>query len=252
MRVSGAQSLFPNRLRRAQTVEALDRVPVPNAADVRFANVDHEKGWIVKAETDAGPNAMLAEALGYLIGRRLHVPIPDAAIFGSGTSAAWLSRAVPFCTHWNPAHAMRVENLDGLGRMMALDVIILNSDRHPRNILLGTESDPLHLHAWAIDAGTAAIGWPDDYLQAANEVPSPERIAPGLPIEMMRDGAVAAAIEATSITNREIFDFVMESMTFVEDTDRQRHVALCRTLRRRCDLAPDMVPRYLDVVGEVR
>lgn len=191
-----------------------------------------------------GFQVILAEAIGWLLGGRIGVPIPDAAVYSKSMERSWLSRAVesPAPTHFNPGFALRISNLGDLGAMMALDVLILDEDRHRQNILLQPEPDELHLKVWAIDSGNAKIGWIDDFVERRRDLPSPHNLARGLPLDLLTDGAITAAEAAAGIESAELRSFVQEACEIVGEA---RVDVLHEVLAERCADAPDLVSRYL-------
>ncbi len=88
-----------------------------------------------------GTNGLLAEAVGWLLSRQLSIPTPDAAVGypDDDNERCWLSQRLLHVTHWSPDIIPHLYNLEVLGRMVALDVLVLNEDRHIGNLLIQYE-----------------------------------------------------------------------------------------------------------------
>jgi hypothetical protein len=97
---------------------------------------------------------------------------------------SWLSKAVKSPLHWDIDRLDFIRNINYLGNMLVLDVLLLNGDRHGGNILLQPNPDELDLHLWTIDA--------DDVL-------APIR-APGIPYADIRGRAIQIADRATALS----------------------------------------------------
>jgi len=218
-------------------------VPVEHTGNAVYSTDGGGGRWIRKRECNIGVEEMLAEMIGWLIARRLDVPVPDAAVFLAQGDRSWLSAQIPNVVHWAPSQAPLVTNIDGLGAMMALDALIMNADRHARNILIQPSPDELHLRAWAIDHGAAMVGWPADFASQRTAVPSPRNLARGLPMDLLRDGAMEAAEKATSLSHREILPMVTEACTIAAEQQVQ---IISETLAERCAGAQALVEEYLE------
>lgn len=106
--------------------------------------------------------------------------------------------------------------MEPFGAMLALDAITHNEDRHLGNILIQPDPDDVHLRAYAIDSGSALVGWSDFHnLQMA--VPSPRNLAPGIPVDLLEAGALAAAARAATIEPGEILALVSEACEIARD-----------------------------------
>lgn len=174
--------LFPSPPERVSFLIDGDRVP---NYEHRWARDDSGRLWVRKKEEDVGVEPIAAEIIGWYLARFLEVPVPTGATYwrrDQPNATSWLSEVVWPALHWDPDRAHYVNNLDDLGNILVLDVLILNSDRHAANLLLEPDPDELHLHLWAIDAGNALVSYPMDFESNADEIPDPT-LAPGIPFE---------------------------------------------------------------------
>lgn len=201
---------------RVEHITSLDLVPVPNTSDVRWAVDSSSRRWVRKHVEQCGYEAILAEALGWVLGRAIGVPLPDAAVHGAGDDISWLSSWVPDVSHWNPDRVHLITNPESFGRTLALDAIIFNEDRHARNILLQA-ADELHVVAWAIDCDHARVGWPSDFAMLGDAIPSVRNVAPGLPIDLLEAGALAGAHDAESLDRGMVEEWVTEACAITSE-----------------------------------
>lgn len=185
-----------------------------------------------------------------LLGELLAVPQPRGAVYLDGTEWSWMSERIEAAgEHWDPDMRDLVVNLDELGRVLALDALVFNEDRHRRNLLVQPVDDEGHLRVWAIDAGNAEIGYPDDFLQRTRTAPSPRNHARGLPIGRLAASALAAADVATNIPEQRLVALVAETCELGREnrTEKLNYAVLVR-----CRRAPEIVASYLDALGALR
>lgn len=124
-------------------VEAIPRLNVEDGAELRVAHTETHSWsidvtgtiWARKRVEVTGIEGLLAEAVSWLLARRLRVPVPDAAVTLSG-DLSWLSKQITPVVHWDAIHQGGITNLLDLGKVLVLDVLINNPDRHAGNLLL--------------------------------------------------------------------------------------------------------------------
>lgn len=225
-------------------------VPVENGSEARWARDASGRQWVRKREADTGFQPLLAEAACFLLGEHLGVPQPRGAVFHDGVEWSWMSeRIVAAGEHWEPDMRDLIANLDELGRILTLDAIVFNEDRHRRNLLVEPVADEAHLKVWAIDAGKAEIGWPEDFAARGVAAPSPRNHARGLPVGAMVESALAAATLATTLPEDALRGLVGEACGLA----REPAVAVVGdALVARCRRAPEIVARYLEALGGLR
>ena len=102
----------------------LHRVPVPHTNEATYALDAVGQLWIAKREADMGCEALLAEAVGWLLAKRLGVPIPEGAF--DPIERAWLSAYVPNTVHWEPEFCDSLRNPHESGAILTLDLVIFN------------------------------------------------------------------------------------------------------------------------------
>lgn len=239
-----------HRLERLAGVVDGEAVPVENGSEARWARDATGRQWVRKRECDTGFQPLLAEAASFLLGRRLGVPQPEGAVFHDGAEWSWMSeRIVCAGEHWEPDMRDWVSNLDELGRVLALDAIVFNEDRHRRNLLVVPDGDECHLRVWAIDAGKAEIGWPADFIARGAAPPSPHNHARGLPVEALVASARDAAAVAAALPAEALRGIVGEACEIARERGAS---ALGEALILRCRRAPEIVSSYLDALGALR
>jgi hypothetical protein len=150
-------------------------------------------------------------------------------------------------THWDPSNIHFIKNAKELGRMLALDVIILNEDRHEGNILLQPDPDQHNLLAWAIDAGGALVGFPESFAQAKMALPSIAKLARGIPVELVGDEARATALRATGLSPYLLKRFVSEACDIAGEP---KAGILLEALSARIERAEELTEKYLESIGQ--
>ncbi len=213
--------------------------------------IDSEgREWISKGGDSVGWNDIFAETVSWLLGRRLGVRTPDAAVHVDAAGRPfWLSRRVRFYKHWSAGNDERVVNLGELARMLVLDALVGEIDRHAGNLILEPTPDGKGLTAWAIDSGNALIGQPSDFEALGLDPPDPKNHAKGVPIDALAVAAQEAAIEAEALGDDEIKGFVYEAVTIASGPDGSN---ICEALRARCRGARLLVPAYLDLLRAIK
>lgn len=184
-------SLFPDRIERITgDLTVRGKVRVPHGADAKYVMDSEGRAWVRKSTITTGFQGLLAEAFGHLFAAELGLNIPQAAVQESEPYRAWLSRVIQPVSHWDSDKIPFIENLEEIGRMLALDALLGNQDRHRGNILLqstGEETEKLTI--WPIDFGDALVGFPSDFLHIGTEIRDPRNLAPGLPVFWYGDSA---------------------------------------------------------------
>jgi hypothetical protein len=241
------QDLFPWRIERISRLGTERSIPVPNSSEAHWVQDASGRRWVIKWEDDTGVEPLLAETVSWLLGDEIGVPQPKAAVFLDENHRAWMSEVVPNVVHWEPRHAHLLINAQQLGAMLALDAICHNEDRHLGNILVQPDPDELHLRAYAIDSGSALVGW-KDFHSIGTAVPSPRNLAPGIPVDLLETGAMAAAQRATGLDPGEILAMISEACEIARDPGG---VALNNALVVRLAQAPYLVAAYLERVRSV-
>lgn len=222
-------------------------VPVENGSEARWARDATGRQWVRKREADTGFQPLLAEAASFILGQHLGVPQPWGAVFHDGAEWSWMSERIAAAgEHWEPDMRDLVANIDELGRVLALDAIVFNEDRHRRNLLVEAIGDEAHLKVWAIDAGKAEIGWPGDFIGRGLAAPSPHNHARGLPVGALVEPALAAAAVAAALPEGTLHTLVLEACDLAREPAAP---ALGDALVTRCRRAPEIVARYLEALG---
>lgn len=217
------------------------RVPVPHTNDAHYAIDSQGNEWVAKREADMGCEALLAEALTWLLARRLGVRVPDAAFCDDPGERARLSRRVPDATHWLPAPAAHIANPAEAGAMIALDAIVFNEARHGRNMLVTAFEDNFSLTLWAIDADEARIGHVEEYAALRGAVPDPRIHAIGFPAAQLRTEAHKAAVAASGLSPDDLCAMVEPACRMAREPQVE---VLLSALVERCADARQLTHEY--------
>lgn len=239
------------RIRRipAEAISEVGLVAVPNTTSQAryFVDVDGRR-WVGKHALDMGHEAVLAEAIGWMVCMEIDAPIPDACVAGAGTELVWLSECVSPVVHWTSDAAPRLQNPQDLGRALAADCLLLNGDRHVGNILLEPSPKRDTFKSWAIDFDHALVGWPADFAEQPDTLPSTKALARGLPISLMRKGAREAAREISLWNGGYLAECVDEAceLSTIPDTG-----ILAPALAARASMLVGLTDKYLRLVEEL-
>ncbi|WP_426755664.1 hypothetical protein [Myxococcus sp. Y35] len=221
-------------------------VDVDHSSEAVFAIDGDGRRWVRKKMLFTGWQPILAESLGWLISREIGVRAPVGAVCGSGDELSWLSAYVPHALHWQRNYVHFVRNIDEFGAMLTLDALLYNADRHAKNILLVPEQGEEELIAWSIDVGNALVGHPQDFMELGLRVPEKPNSARGLPIDLMRVGAFAAAQQASKLAGTPRLErYVAEACAIVGEGTAP---LLLEAISRRMERAGDLVEEYLKIL----
>jgi hypothetical protein len=239
-------TLFGDRIKRFPSVVDLSPVPVPNACDAVYAT-DGARKWVRKPLM--GADGLLAEALGFMLGRELRAPIPEGAVTGPPEDVSWLSEFLPDIQHWDTSHVNFIVNYPEVGRLIALDALLLNDDRHAGNLVLQTTNkNEVERRAWGIDMGNALAGRPTDFAKAELVTPSIAKLVDNLPVTLIQEGAYLAAAQAQKLSPYVLASMVREACELAREP-RENEDLLNGVLLLRLSRAPDLVEEYLSKIG---
>lgn len=224
---------------RVPTLLRLHRVPVPHTNEAVYALTEDGRRWVAKREADMGAQALVAEALTWLLAKRVGAPVPDGAFCEE--ERTWLSAFLPDLKHWSPALAGQISNASEVGAILALDVWVLNEARHAGN-LVAQGLDEGGVRLWAIDADEALVGHVRDYESRLTELPRTHNHARGLPIARLTAGALDAADRIASVPRAEL-DIAVEEASLIGGEPLS--AALADAVARRAGMVPALVRDYL-------
>ncbi|MCA1942828.1 MAG: hypothetical protein LDL15_04410, partial [Yonghaparkia sp.] len=226
---------------RISAILRLGRVPVPHTNEAVYALDATGRRWVAKREADMGCEALLAEAITWLLARRLGVPVPEAAFCDADGERAWLSAWVPHAKHWSAASAGQLRNADAAAAILTLDAVVCNEARHGGNLLL--VADPAGgSTAFAIDADEALIGHPAELEQRGLVPPDPRILAHGFPPPGLRDPALHHADRCAALDPVALAADAAEACAVAREPHVER---LTRVLLARCAAARALTTRYL-------
>lgn len=225
------------------SVTRFARVPVPHTNDATYALDAEGNEWVAKREADMGCEALLAEALTWLIARQVGVRVPDAAFCTDPGERAWLSRRLPNAIHWSAELASQIANREEAGAIIALDAVVFNEARHGRNLLVTGSGKENLATIWAIDADEAMVGHVAEFEELGVSVPDPRIHATGFPANSLRAHALTGAALAAGLPPALLEEFVTESCTLAREP---RVGDLLSALIARCAIAVQLTNDYLD------
>lgn len=205
----------------------LRKIRVLNTSEATLDRTTDGILWVSK--NLAGYNEFAAEALAYTVGRALGVRIPESRykLMDDG-SAQWLSRYVDAAGHWRAELVPQLEDLRDLARIVVLDSIIGNNDRHANNLVLEHLRSGIRLHA--IDHEGAHVGTVADLesLGVAPHSPPPNH-ARGFPKQQLTPLVYAVEQETIATPTAQIAQAV--------DSALLEHPGTCQQELKRYKLA---------------
>ncbi|MBN1208217.1 MAG: hypothetical protein JXB05_25370 [Myxococcaceae bacterium] len=240
------RELFGNALTRASGLVDGKLVDAENSSEAVYSMDALGRRWVRKKMLYTGWQPILAESIGWLLAREIGLRVPAGAVGGTGNELSWLSAYIGDALHWQRGLAHFVKNIDEFGAMLTLDAIIFNDDRHSKNILLVPDQGEEDYVAWAIDVGNARVGYPTEFAALGLDVPTKPNIARGLPIELMKVGAFAAAKKAAQLAGTQtLARYVGEACDVVGESTAN---LLLGALSERMKHAGELVERYMQVI----
>jgi hypothetical protein len=229
---------------RIPAIVRLHRVPVPHTNEATYVLDGAGQRWVAKREADMGCEALLAEALTWLLARQVGVPVPDAAFCDDPSERAWLSAWLPHAKHWSAGLLGPVRNPKEAAAILALDAVVFNEARHGGNLLVVEAAGGASVVA--IDADEARIGHPADLAAMGLVPPQPYILARGFPPGDWRVDALAAAERFVGLSEEALNEMVAEAC----DVAREPATAAVSTvLIERCRAAISLTEQYLALVG---
>lgn len=118
---------------------------------------EHGRSWVRKRRSRSSPEVIFAEVVGALLGQSLECPAPDAAFHDDGFDVSFLSEYQTLGMRWNSGSASNLSNYDELAASLVLDIILMNPDREPYNVLLQQSAEIEKFEVWTIDMGAAQV-----------------------------------------------------------------------------------------------
>jgi hypothetical protein len=184
-----------------------DEVPVACSAEVRYAASASGERWVAKrcARTD-----VIAEACGWLLARELDVPVvARVAVSLHEQDLWWLGALVHNAGHFTPSASQQVSNPEALGRVLLLDALLGNEDRHTANLLV--EHSANGPRVIAIDFAGSWAGSPSTFVERGDEAPSVARLAAGITRGLVSSSAEACAVRAEALSTATLSAIAFEA-----------------------------------------
>ena len=194
-----------------------------------------------------GCEALLAEALTWLLAERIGVPVPGAAFCSDPADRAWLSGWVPHAKHWSPVAGVSVRNPASAAAILALDAVVFNEARHGGNILLVPAGEGAEVVA--IDADEALIGHFTELERKGLVPPDPRILAAGFPPEGWEEFALDAAARIAALPAEVLLQMSDEACEIAREPSKAQVFAV---LDARCRAAIPLTTGYLDRVRSIR
>lgn len=238
--------LFAARpVERLRDIAAEIWVPMPNSSEATYGRSGDGRLWIRKVVTATD---ILSEAIGYLLCHELDLPAPSCAYYRASDDdddePEWLSGYVAAAVHWTPDRPQALANPGDLGGILAVDAVIGNFDRNPKNLLLvGNSADSLQIHA--IDFANSWVGTPRDFAARQLTTPPIDNLVVGVPVDMIQDGALASASAMSKIDETVIRAIVDSGCDIARERERD---TLTAALLARCAAAERVVNDYLQTI----
>lgn len=247
-RYHGNVLFLPEQLLSYTECESRGEVPVENKSGALYVSTSDGRQWVRKGVV-YDPFSTLSEAIVWHLARVLRVPVPDGAILWDGRTPIWMSEFKVGANQWSPADASLLSDTEQMGRVIALDLLTCNEDRHTRN-LLSTDRDEGGLDLWAIDHDAARCSsfhrWDDGTeLRLPSVSAESQHVLKGVPRGYFDAACEQAAAEFEKAAHsvllaalgRAYDDLDQEVPSAVEDV-------LCTRLSNLCE----MMARYLEVL----
>lgn len=236
-------------MRRAQgqipeipVVKAITRlrdVSVPHAGDAFYGMCESGKQWVAKRASAAD---VAAESIGWFVAEHLEVlTAQEVAVLPNAQGLCWLSGYIAGVAEWSAADISSIVNPSELGRMMVLDLLIGNEDRHARNLLIWPrESGP---HVVAIDMAAARVGSPGMFSPARRHDIS--RLAAGIVSRVIRSGLDEGLHTLSTVDDNMVYQWCVAAGHAAGLRD-ERVEDMCDGLITRRDACPSLVCQFVE------
>lgn len=210
----GDELALREHLHRLASWQEHGDVKVEHNNEAKYVVADDGSKWVMKKVSITGPNQFLAEAISYQLAHLLGLSVPTGGVGGSGEGLAWFSSLQPTVAHYSPARLPMTSQQADFGRIVALDVWVINEDRHAGNVLL--VSGDTSFTPCFIDFGSAMVGHPADYVKRINYVPrEAEFVARTVAPELLWRGAQEAADAIDRLHEDDVRGVVVEACALV-------------------------------------
>lgn len=228
----------------------------PPLADVVWAFRDRQP---VRVKCGLTAGEFIAEAVAWFLGRQMGVRLPDAGVvdWGGGVPAWGMSDAG--ARHWLSSDQNYLVNVEDVGAMLALDVLIFNCDRNSENIVIfdrtggGAVATAID-HAWSkmiepitIDAGLvgAELG-----IAAADE-PVDQVPPESLPYEVVLPYMQLAVDRLNGVFERDVLEldaFVREACVCARVPHRYPQISAA--LHVRASMMQELIGRRRELLSQ--
>jgi hypothetical protein len=229
-------------------------VAISYAADQvqEIAVLDPPRVWRVKTPDDlfwarkpVNQYQAFAECLGYRLSGLLGVDVPEFAVSydPEEDQIFWMSE-IKQSTHCDPDRVDEITNFESIGRLVLVDILIGNFDRHHRNIIVDFGDN---VHAWAIDFEKARAAQPGTF--DPNQPIEANGIYLELPWEMYWRHTLDAIVNAQEIASNNAKQLMKESKSVSRlEIDITEHI---RSFRARAGELNTLLRRFAQRLSNV-
>jgi hypothetical protein len=206
---------------------------------------DDGREWVRKKHVDGLGVQISGEVVGALLATKLGIPIPEYAT--SERPRAWLSRWAPGSSPWSEAHNTDLVNEPDLGRILALDAVLLNTDRSARNILVTIDPEESSWRVSAIDFGMAGVSFPARFNIDRDRVLQRGPLPRSVPAHRVHEEAIECAHAAADLTSWTIKQVCAQACALSGNT---MEATMAEVLEHRCRNAVRFVEGYFRHLAE--
>lgn len=215
-------------------------VPVACASEVRYALTSDGLRWVAKR---CNRSDIIAESVGWLFARELKVPtVQRALVVKHHGDLWWLGEMIEPAMHWDESRSQTITNPDQLGRIIGLDCLLGNEDRHEKNILVRFVGADI-CEAIAIDYAGCWTGTPSKLQDRGMQAPASATLATGIPRTMVTPGALALGDAAERLSAEWITGAAFEACRVGGCSGAE---ALGEALTSRCAGATNIIEEFLE------
>lgn len=214
------------RIRPLRVVAALhlgEEVPRPHTRHAHDLTTTDGERWVAKSVATIKASGLRAEAIAALAAQVVGAPVPEGAVCDIDGVRWWCSRWVAGADPWSAEGARDLSSLGDGARIVLLDLLVGNEDRHRDNMLLArTDAGATrlvaidHEQAWAGHEGALEVvrspdldKYPEDFAEHRDVVEAIGALALAVaaePLQTWREVAVAAASVAPGTNSSRLAD----------------------------------------------
>jgi hypothetical protein len=191
-------------------------IPRPHTRHAHDLTTERGERWVAKSTRTIQASGLRAEAVAALVAQVIGAPVPEGAVCDIGGVRWWCSSWLASADPWSRARSRDLNAAGDCARIVLLDLLIGNEDRHRDNLLLARLDSGArrvvaidHEQAWVGHAGgldTARLPdlhkYPEDFaehLDVTNPLVTCAELAATTPAKAWPQVAAGAAAVAPGI-----------------------------------------------------